>query len=633
MFFKVDFAKAYDSVRWDYLLDVLEAFGFGHIWCNWIRGILYSNKASILINGSPSKEFSCYRGLKQGDPLAPYLFILIMESLHLSFNRVVDEGLFKGVQLPGSISLSHLFYADDAMFIGEWSDENLKGITNILKCFFLASGLQINTHKCQLLGVGVPSSVINQAASYIGCSILNNKFRYLGVLVGDCSSRIKAWDDVILKLKSRLSKWKVKTLSIGGRLTLLKSVLGASPIYSMSIFKVPRGVLKVMESIRNHFFNGADHLENKITWVAWDKVLASKENGGLGVSSFFALNRALLLKWVWRFVSQDGSLWYKVIHALYGPSVNSHRTHFSSNWCSILREVRKLKDKGFDFWSHCKKRVGNGISTSFWSDCWLGDIPFKAKYPRLFALELEKDATVASKLQFPLENSFRRSARGGIEQHLMMDLISTLDSISLSNSCDCWTCDLTSDGEFRVKEVRNAIDNLFLPSQDIVTRWVKYVPIKVNIFIWRARQECLRLRQTWSIERNESRVYASTCSLVRNDINHTLFCCNLAHQILVRICRWWDIQAIGWSSFQEWYTRFESIRLPLKVKSMLEGVFFVAWWSIWRFRNQIIFDDIHPRRSVIFDDIVFVALNWCNRRCKRCKTRENWLKNPHLISL
>ncbi|PWA87168.1 hypothetical protein CTI12_AA134350 [Artemisia annua] len=99
-------------------------------------------------------------------------------------------------------------------------------------------------------------------------------------------------------------------------------------------------------------------------------------------------------------------------------------------------EVRKLKDKGFDFWSHCKKRVGNGINTSFWSDCWLGDIPLKAKYPRLFALELEKDATVASKLQFPLENSFRRSARGGIEQHLMMDLISTLDSISLSNSCD-----------------------------------------------------------------------------------------------------------------------------------------------------------------------------------------------------
>ncbi|GJS22041.1 RNA-directed DNA polymerase, eukaryota [Tanacetum coccineum] len=144
MFFKVDFAKAYDSVRWDYLLEVLEAFGFGRTWCNWIRGTLTSAKASILINGSPSKEYSCHRGLKQGDPLAPYLFILIMESLHLSFNRVVDEGLFKGIQLPGSLSLSHLFYADDAMFIGEWSNENLSGIINILKSitllksFFLA---------------------------------------------------------------------------------------------------------------------------------------------------------------------------------------------------------------------------------------------------------------------------------------------------------------------------------------------------------------------------------------------------------------------------------------------------------------------------------------------------------------
>nr|GFB79240.1 RNA-directed DNA polymerase, eukaryota [Tanacetum cinerariifolium] len=126
MFFKVDFAKAYDSVRWDYLIDVLEAFGFGSVWCNWIRGILYSSKASILVNGSPAKEFSCYRGLKQGDPLASYLYILVMESLHLSFCRVVEEDLFKSIQLPRSISISHLFYADDAMFIGEWSDNNLK---------------------------------------------------------------------------------------------------------------------------------------------------------------------------------------------------------------------------------------------------------------------------------------------------------------------------------------------------------------------------------------------------------------------------------------------------------------------------------------------------------------------------
>ncbi|GKA73884.1 RNA-directed DNA polymerase, eukaryota [Tanacetum coccineum] len=295
----------------------------------------------------------------------------------------------------------------------------------------------------------------DSAASSIGCSILNNQFRYLGVMVGECSSRLKAWDDIILKLRSRLSKWKVKTLSIGGRLTLLKSVLGASPIYSMSIFKVPRGVLKAMEAI------------------------PSKENGGLGVSSFFALNRALLLKWVWRFVSQDGSLWCQVIRALYGSSVGSHPTHFSSNWCSIMRDLHKLKEKGFDFWSHCKKRIGNGTDTSFWSDCWIGDMPLRAKFPRLFALELDKEASVAIKLNSPVDISFRRNVRGGLEQQQMVVLNSMLEPVSLSNSCDRWFCDLTSDGDFRVKEVRNFIDDLFLPSQDAPTRWVKFIPIKV----------------------------------------------------------------------------------------------------------------------------------------------------------
>ncbi|GJX74901.1 RNA-directed DNA polymerase, eukaryota [Tanacetum coccineum] len=331
MFFKVDFAKAYDSVRWDYLINVLEAFGFGMTWCQWIRGLCCFGKASVLVNGSPSREFQFQCGLKQGDPLAPLLFILVMESLHLSFSRVVEARIFKGIRLNNSISLSHLFYADDALIVGEWSSDNLWGIINVLKCFFLASGLQINIHKSQLLGVGVSRLDIEAAAASIGCSIMDNQFCYLGVMVGGNTSRHKFWADVVSKLRSRLSKWKTKTLSIGGRLTLLKSVLGASPLYYTA--------------------------DKKITWVAWDKVLASKKNGGLGVSSYFALNRALLLKWIWRFVSQDDSLLFQVMQDDIWANIDSHSVHLASNWCSILREMQTLKDKGFDFLSLCSKRL------------------------------------------------------------------------------------------------------------------------------------------------------------------------------------------------------------------------------------------------------------------------------------
>nr|GEZ82562.1 RNA-directed DNA polymerase, eukaryota [Tanacetum cinerariifolium] len=450
MFFKVDFVKAYDSIRWDYLLDVLEAFGFGNIWCKWIRRTFSSAKDSVLVNGSPTIEFPFYCGLKQGDPLSSYLFILIMESFNMSFTRVIDEGVFKGVfkgvHLHGSTSIFYLFYTDDVMFIGEWSDDNLKGIINILQCFFLASGLKINIQKSQVLGVGVPSSIVMQAASSIGCGVLHKQFRYLGVMVGECMSRHNAWASTVDKLRSRLFKWKMKTLSIGGRLTLLKLVLGASPLYNMSIFKVPKGILNSMEAIRSKFFNGMEPSTNKITWAAWNKVLASKENGGIGVSSYHALNHALLLKWVLRFISQDGPLWFRVIKALYGNLIDSHPVNLSSNWCSIICELHLL------------------------------------------------EVTVANKVQGVVSSSFRRPVRAGSEYQHLTDLNSLMESVSLSHSCDRWICDLSGDGEFRVKEVRNFLDNLFLSSYVDATRWVKYILIKINVFVWRARRDFLPTR-------------------------------------------------------------------------------------------------------------------------------------------
>nr|GFA97438.1 RNA-directed DNA polymerase, eukaryota, reverse transcriptase zinc-binding domain protein [Tanacetum cinerariifolium] len=194
--------------------------------------------------------------------------------------------------------------------------------------------------------MGVTGLAVEQAAASVGCTIMNPQFRYLGVTVGHRPSSIKAWDDIIFKLRGRLSKWKER---ITGK---------------------------------------------KITWVAWNKVLTAKKHGGLGVSSYFALNRALRLKWVWQFISNDGSLWCQTIRALYGQSIDSHPTKWSSNWCSILREVDHLKEQGFDF-----------------RDVW-----------------------------------------GGRESHQMETLNSLLAWVSLSNSCDRWFCDLAGDGEFRVKE-------------------------------------------------------------------------------------------------------------------------------------------------------------------------------------
>ncbi|GKB57062.1 RNA-directed DNA polymerase, eukaryota [Tanacetum coccineum] len=352
LIFKVDFKKAYDSVCWDYLQDMMFKMGFGRKWCAWIRGCLESSVTSILVNGSPTDEFKIRRGLRQGDPLSPFLFILAMEGLRMLISRAIHSSQLHGLQIGnGDVTVSHLFYADDVIFLGEWNVRNVLNIVLLLECFFLVSGLKINLAKCRLIGVGVPIGEITEMANIIGCEASTIPFVYLGVLVGANMTRIGSWKDLIDKFKTCLSRWKVKTLSVGGRLTLLKSVLGSIAIYYMSIFKTPIAVIKKIEAIRNQFFLGADTDENKMTWIKWNKVTASKKDRGLGIGSLYGFNRALLFKWKWRFMAYPSAFWVLVIKSLFGHHGGMQDSEPKGNagsiWINILKVSRELEKRMF----------------------------------------------------------------------------------------------------------------------------------------------------------------------------------------------------------------------------------------------------------------------------------------------
>ncbi|GKA28600.1 hypothetical protein Tco_0714845 [Tanacetum coccineum] len=265
-------------------------------------------------------------------------------------------------------------------------------------------------------------------------------FTYLGVKIGMPSSRRKSWDEVIGKISARLSKWKIKTLSISGRLTLIKSVLTSLPLYHMSLYKAPLGVLHDLESLRRNFFNGIGENERKISMIGWNKILASKQKGGLGVSSFFALNRSLLFKWVWRFLSQGTSLWHHFISALYGnrfPSDCTGSVSSSSHWNCIIKELGSLSSKGINLLALLKKKVGNGAHTLFWEDTWIKYAPLSRIFPRLYALENRKCISVAEKFsEATLISSFRRVPRGGVEEDQFVQLVDLVGYVTLSNSKD-----------------------------------------------------------------------------------------------------------------------------------------------------------------------------------------------------
>nr|GEV23568.1 RNA-directed DNA polymerase, eukaryota [Tanacetum cinerariifolium] len=264
------------------------------------------------------------------------------------------------------------------------------------------------------MGISVSSNVVVAAASLIGCSILTTPFNYLDVKIDSNMSRITSWDDVISKVSSRLSKWKLKLLSIGGRLSLLKSVLTSIPLYHMSIFKVLIGVLNHLEYIRRNFFYGVDGSDRMLAWIGWNMVLTSKKNGGLGVSSFFAHNRALLFKWVWRFLTDGSSLWTHFIKAIFGNkgALDTHKLiPRRSPWQDVILAIHSLQSKG--------------------------EVALKVLYKMLYALEMCKSISVAEKMGHPyLSHSFRRMPKGGVEQKNYGLLCSKVVDLVLPNISD-----------------------------------------------------------------------------------------------------------------------------------------------------------------------------------------------------
>ncbi|GKC46689.1 hypothetical protein Tco_1064411 [Tanacetum coccineum] len=216
----------------------------------------------------------------------------------------------------------------------------------------------------------------------------------------------------------------------------------------------------------SRFFNGQDPKSNKASWVKWNKVLTPKDKGGLGVSSLFALNRGLMLKWVWRFYSQKCSLWTKVIKAIYGEDGNLNK--------DVSGGVRTC-------WTSIVHELGNGENTRFWLDNWYEGGVIKELFLRMFALELNKNATVSSKLNASsLDNSFRRKARSEIEEMQLNSLAEISRMTTLVPCEDRYVWTLESDGVFSVASIRKEIDGNQFQDVSLPTRWVKYVPIKVN---------------------------------------------------------------------------------------------------------------------------------------------------------
>ncbi|XP_071718269.1 uncharacterized protein [Rutidosis leptorrhynchoides] len=608
LIFKVDFEKAFDCLNWDFLMEVMHCMGFGLKWRMWILSCLKSASISILVNGSPTREFHLGRGVRQGNHLSPFLFILATEGLNILTKAALDRGLYQGVKVGNdNVVISHLQYADDTIFFGEWNNLNALGLINILKCFELTSDLKVNFQKSCLYGAGVNNSELHVMARRMGCLAEKLPFIYLGLPIGTKMNKLNSWNPIIEKFKKRLSDWNKGSLSFGGRLTLVKSVLNSLPLYYFSLYRAPPC--------------------EKISWVKWEDVIKPYGAGGLSIVSLKSKNLALLEKWWWRFKTETNALWVKVIRSIHGPLGNLLSEYGSSHpstigvWNNIIRAGKHIQDLQVPFLTSFEKTIGDGSSTSFWYDNWIGNNSLRVMFPRLFRLENNPNISVNERLS-GAANATANAANEGVIGAVVLEwireprgrtrdelheLLHLIGNISLNHSePDGWRWSLSSSGKFTVKNLSSLTDEhlLNINNQGIdATIWNSLVPKK-------------------------SRAICMACSEKKIARSNRVRKKSHAQAVWNRIFKWWSRGNFNYFSISELLSDS-----PSGAPSIWLAVIWISAYFIWKNRNNMVFHGKSWNAPVALNEIQVITFDWISRRAKNYKQPIsaaklfNWLKS------
>ncbi|GKU94711.1 hypothetical protein SLEP1_g8164 [Rubroshorea leprosula] len=447
--FKIDFEKAYDKVSWSFLDYMMEKMGFDKVWREWIAECLRSNTVSVLVNGSATKEFSMSRGLRQGDPLSPFLFLMVAEALNGLTSTAVEKGL------------------------------------------------KVNYRKSSLIGVNTDEEWTRKMSWLLNCKTASLPCKYLGMPLGANPRRIDTWKPLIETFRRKLSVWKGKFLSLGGRITLINSVLSSLPVFLMSLHLLPKQVIRELDKIRRSFLWGGVGEGRKIAWVAWERVCYEKKEGGLGVKNLRWFNMALLGKWWGRLIGGDKGLWSRVLVEKYGGK--------GGNWLSWMKESRGI---GSPWWNDiCKLdtgssnkvgwllsnfnlKLGDEKSVRFWLDVWVGEDSLANVFPRLFLLDTDKYCSIYdrgywSDGRWCWRFQWRRSTRAWEEEKLQQ-LIRTINHKKpVQNVKDTWRWRPDNEGNYTTrsayKQLAKKEESTLLEYKNI---WSAQVPSKVAAFSW-----------------------------------------------------------------------------------------------------------------------------------------------------
>ncbi|XP_031124165.1 uncharacterized protein LOC116026879 [Ipomoea triloba] len=583
-------AKAYDRMEWPFLRRMMLALGFSVEWVNLVMLCVTTVSYNFLVNGSNAGQVIPTRGIRQGDLLSPYLFIICAEGLSLLLQQAETRGDFHGCRVArGAPPVSHLFFVDDSLLFFKANIQEAGAIKQSLTDYENMFGQAVNFHKYSVC-FSRNTSVMDRdsVAAVLGVVQAPNFGKYLGLPSFVGRNKKAVFSYIEDKIKQRIGSWNKKLLSQAGKEVLLKSVAQSMPTFAMSVFLLPDSVCVAIERAMNRYWWGSRDGRG-IHWKAWDKLCVPKKFGGLGFKDLRAFNLAMLGKQAWRFLTRPQSLVARIYKARYFPKTTftdaTLGTSASYCWRSIVASHELIC-------SGIRRRVGNGKSTLIWGHPWLPDEPDPMVQT---AMPHELEGSMVSGLLDPATGTWDHSIIHDIFEH--DDVTRILKVPVAPHYEDSWFWQGDPRGIYSVKDGYKRIMGEYHTAPGNFDRWLHIwkikCPAKWRIFLWRALSNVLPTTTNLIIKRVDIDPTCPMCGVMHENIMHSLLLCEFSTLV-------WNesslhVPSVGGDEFGVWFANAVSM---LTEEDVLNVV--AVLYHIWRARNKAVWEGSLPRPKSVW---------------------------------
>ncbi|MCH79274.1 putative non-LTR retroelement reverse transcriptase [Trifolium medium] len=569
--------------------------GYPTKWIDVVMTSVTSVRTNVKWNGERAEYFHPQQGIRQGDPISPYLFVICVDKLSHLITQGVHEGEWKPMRAGRNGPLiSHLMFADDLILFAEANSSQMSVVLKILDQFCQLSGQQVSHEKTSIMfSKNVSSKIREELVMQSGFNETPSLGKYLGVpLVGRAPKR-SDFNYLIDQVKNKLSAWKAKQLSFAGRVTLSKSVIEAIPIYPMMTTPIPKACLNEIQKIHRAFIWGDEEGNRKYHAVRWDVVTKPKVFGGLGIRRLVHMNKACLMKLGWAIRSGKNALWIDVVKGKYDRQNSNFETPLvraqdSSLWKSLYDALHSFHM--YEFWV-----LGNGNSVNAWSDKWL--VHGKSIEEMGFVIP---DALQNWKVKDLVDtNGFWNLEI--LSTWLPHNIVSKLFSIVPPNNnsaADIRAWSGSADGDFNIASAYTRLCQFSDEEWDVgwLNIWKLQVPERVRSFIWLVRHD----RLITNYRKSKMRLcdpWCNHCVDIVEDTMHVLRDCPLAKGVWCNLLNGAARDSFYAANREDWMKLNTSQDLGKVSANSWSCVWAVGCHFLWLWRNREAHGD--ERKGVI----------------------------------